>query len=270
MVERIDRVNRVLHLNPAIYTDKASILNKARNPHKTTEKYAETDDLSVVETFNAHGWYVQDYRELKPRRKNSSNQGFQKYLAIYESKDNTFSTPEGRARLLQIGSHDGTTPLIINAGFIRFACLNGLICSDDIFEPLSIKHLGSIPQQVDEVMNSFARSVPFVFGKIRDMSERILSTTEQLDFAKRAAAMRFKADNTVDLNDVLYVRRDEDKSPTLWTVFNRIQENLLNPYDGFKVLTAKNKARKVRSVNNITTTVTFNKGLWHLANTYLV
>lgn len=245
----------------------SSILNTRRDPRRTTEQYTETDDLGVIETLNHHGWYISDYNEVKTHK--SERQGFQKYCATYQNDALDFKTNEGRARIIQIGGHDGTTKLQLHAGFFRFACANGLVCGDAMFDPIKIKHIGELPLQLDTVVDQLVETCPLVFRRIDEMQRRELSPFDQLQFARAAADLRFADGQSVEVQDVVQVRRDADKGNSLWQVFNRVQENLLRPADTFKMVTANNRERKVKRITNIDTSLKLNKDLWHLAETYL-
>ena len=268
VVDGTETVARVRAANPAL-KDRVnpSILNTKRDPNRTTEHYTETDDVSVIETLNAHGWFIKEYNELRPHK--HSRQGYQKYLAVYENEDLTFQTEKGKARLLQIGSHDGTKPLIINAGFFTFACANGCIIGDNLFDPISVKHIGELPMQVEEAVSKFVDAVPLVFRKVDQMVNTQINVLEAHSFVREAVKLRFKDENAVQVDDVLKVHRAEDDNNSLWSVFQRVQENLIKSYDGFKAQSTNNKTRKVRSITNIDANVRINKGLWQLAEQFL-
>ena len=264
--ETDDRIKDVLAYNALPLN--ASILNTNRDPRKTTEKYTETDDVEVIQTLNSHGWHVVGYQEVKTHK--SRRQGFQKYMAMYENP--AFEqTSLGKAQLLQRGSHDGSTKLQIVAGFFTFACLNGLVVGESIFEPICVKHIGDLPLQIEFALKSFMETCPLIFNKVTDMSQRAMSPFEVQQFARKACALRFDGDKyAINPDDVVFAHHREQKDNTLWNVFNRVQENLIRPAKEFKVTTKDNKQRKVRGLTNIDTKVKLNKDLWHLAEEYLV
>jgi hypothetical protein len=247
----------------------ASILNTKRDPNRTTEKYLETNDLGIVQEFNKHGWYIVDYQEVKTHK--TDRQGFQKYLATYENPDlASVQTEKGKARLLQRGAHDGTALLEVHAGFFTWACSNGLIVGDALFEPFKVKHIGDIGLEIGKAITKFAETCPLIFSKVDKMTKQELTNFQAMHFAKQAAKMRFKDENAVDINAVLKARRSEDDNLTLWNVFNKVQENLIKPTSDLKLTTKDNKQRKARPLTNIDTKVKLNRDLWHLAEEYLI
>jgi hypothetical protein len=71
---------------------------------------------------------------------------------------------------------------------------------------------------------------------------------------------------SVDVNGLLVPQRADDAPNNLWTVFNRVQEKLVNGQ--FKHLGSDNKVRQARPIKNITLNLDINEGLWQLANSY--
>ena len=51
-----------------------------------------------------------------------------------------------------------------------------------------------------------------------------------MHLATQAAEIRFGKGHRVDVSQLLNVVREEDKGDDVWTVFNRIQENLTQPH----------------------------------------
>jgi hypothetical protein len=81
--------------------------------------------------------------------------------------------------------------------------------------------------------------------------------------ARAAANVRWKnlkAEDSVD--SLLTVNRAEDSGNDLWSVFNRIQENMLR--GGVEV-----KKRKVKSISSITTELRLNEQLFQLTSNYI-
>ncbi len=68
--------------------------------------------------------------------------------------------------------------------------------------------------------------------------------------AYEAAQLRYNNLEDIDINDLLSVNRIEDEGNDLWTVFNRIQENL------------------TADVSNLNEDIRLNKQLFSLANQY--
>jgi hypothetical protein len=62
--------------------------------------------------------------------------------------------------------------------------------------------------------------------EINEMKRKQLSFEDMQKFAFEAARLRFDDTSDVDINKLLKVNRIEDEGNDVWTVFNRLQENL--------------------------------------------
>jgi hypothetical protein len=81
-----------------------------------------------------------------------------------------------------------------------------------------------------------------------------MTVEEARRFAYKAAQLRYTEDQISDItiNDLLSVNRIEDESNDLWTVFNRVQENL------------------TADVSNFRTDIILNQQLFSLADQYAI
>ena len=79
----------------------------------------------------------------------------------------------------------------------------------------------------------------------------------------QAADARFGKGHRIDVSQLLNVVRDEDKGDDVWTVFNRIQENLTQPHritDRF--------GNNIGGVTDVAEDTRINKELFELAHAY--
>ena len=86
----------------------------------------------------------------------------------------------------------------------------------------------------------------------------------QISFAADARQLRWGKDSTVAPQDLLQSRRREDDGSDLWSIYNRVQENLMR--GGFSSPTSR---RRVREISNIKLSNSINEGLWDLAEQYV-
>lgn len=96
------------------------------------------------------------------------------------------------------------------------------------------------------------------------MQSLILTPPAQHALAKAALTYRFGEEHQpVAATQILTPRRYEDRKDDLWSVFNRIQENLLK--GGLPGRTAKGKRTHTRAVNGIDGDIRLNRALWVMA-----
>jgi hypothetical protein len=247
--------------------EKASILNLFRDPEKTTQRYNETDDLGVIKLLNDNNWFISKYQQMGTH--NPEKAIYKPYMATYHNPNLPKLDGQGELTILQRGSKDGTKRFILDVGFFRFACLNGMITGNRLFEPVRIKHIGDAPDQLGALLEELNKSLPYVYNTITDMSRRDLSENQRYEFARKALGLRFKEDKQgVSVEDILKPRRNEDAGDSLWRTFNILQENLIKG-GTFSYVTKNNTTRASRAITNIDLEYEINTGLWNLAEEYL-
>ena len=88
----------------------------------------------------------------------------------------------------------------------------------------------------------------------------------QHDFADRALALRFEDAALAGMQPsaLLAVRRVDDAGADLWSVLNRVQENLMR--GGLSRRSASGRLTRTRRISSIREDVRINSGLWDLAS----
>lgn len=248
--------------------NNCSILNILPDPEKTSSKYAITDDLAVVKTLNESGWFINKYKQVRSKDLNKSK--YKTYVATYTNPTLPQVNGEGSLTLLQRGSHDGSKSLLLQLGFFRAVCENGLIVGNSLFEPISIRHVGNKPSFLGSVVNKLITAAPTLATRIHEFSNVTLTDKQKLDFAAQARNLRFGTSLVVEPKDLLQVSRHADVGNSLWTVLNVVQEHLIKPKQtGLIGTNSNNKKRKLRNITNIDLDFKINVGLWELAESTL-
>lgn len=164
-------------------------------------------------------------------------------------------------------SHDGVGAFVLTAGVFRLVCLNGLVVGDSM-DQMRISHRTKTPLE-DIVARSLAMANQFgvLAGTIERSRGIEMSRADQLQFARRAIALRFPQDDVngaprVEPSVILEARRAEDASNDIWTVFNRVQEHLVR--GGNPMVMANGNTRRMRELTRMETNFDFNRGLWNL------
>lgn len=271
--DTFERLQAIANVNPLI-TPQSSILSLGRDLEKTSTKYKKTNDVNVVEELNRAGFQILAYKERKAHQ--GKNQNFKPYRAVYQNPS-FGKLPDGSTfTITQRGASDGTSKLVLGGGLYRILCSNTLIVGSSLFKPFAIKHVGDVETPLQNIIEQLIDSVPRVFGRVKDMSAHSLSVQDALEFAERAAALRFDPTEVkVDPRDLLAARRDEDNSIDLWTTMNRVQENLIRgktfkaQFAGPAKDGSDKQPRAVSAVKDINLDWDINVGLWNLASSYL-
>ena len=114
-----------------------------------------------------------------------------------------------------------------------------------------------------------------IFARITAMKEVELTKSQQMEFAKAAALLRFteksyneqNISDVVELDDLLSVDRKEDAGDGLWEVYNRVQESIVQ--GSFHYIGGNKKSRKPRPIKNFKQSIDVNKKLSELAFAYV-
>ena len=94
------------------------------------------------------------------------------------------------------------------------------------------------------------------------MKSKTLSTAEVIDFEKKATKIRSEKLQNVSFS----VRRSIDMSSDLYTVYNRIQEDLVR--GGIESVSGNGRTRMLREVKGIDKIKQLNEQLFDLAMSY--
>jgi hypothetical protein len=112
--------------------------------------------------------------------------------------------------------------------------------------------------------------LPLTVESLNKMKEIDLQQDQMLEFAKRALETRFNIEKMgemqFNLEALLNPTRLEDEGKDLWSVFNIVQEKII---DGDFIYNVNGKTRKARRIKNFIQDQKINKELFELALEYV-
>lgn len=165
--------------------------------------------------------------------------------------------------IILLNSHDGSSSYQMLPGLFRAVCQNGLICGES-FGEVRVPHKGNVVEKVIEGAYEVLRVFDRIEEKRDSMQSLMLPPPAQQAFAKAALTYRFGEEHQpVTEEQILAPRRWQDESSDLWTVFNRLQENLIK--GGLSARTAQGKRSHTRAVKGIDGDLKLNRALWVMA-----
>lgn len=238
-----------------------SVFTIGKAPH-LTEKYVQTPTSRVVEDLMKLGWQVTKAQEIKARK----GKGFQKHIVVFRNPDIMIKGKNGDdsyPQILLINSHDGKCAFVFKVGIYRLVCSNGLVIADTEFSNVSIRHINYTFSTLQEKINEMIEKLPGLVKKINLFKSIQLTQDQMNEFAIKAAGLRKQT--IADTTELLTATREEDKGNDLWTVFNRVQEKIVNGGYGYG-----RKSRKARSIKNFQQDLKINEQLFELAEAYAV
>jgi Domain of unknown function (DUF932) len=179
----------------------------------------------------------------------------------YESVQLKDAVPE----VVFLNSHDGSSAYQLRMGIYRVVCTNGLVVSRGAFPAVHVPHRGDVVDDVVAGALQIAEQFGRLAGQVGRMEQRALYKDEQLALAEQAMDLRFARDDIgrPAAVQLLGCRRVEDAGNDLWSIFNRIQENLLT--GGLHRRTATGRLTRTRRISAIWENLRLNGALWDMA-----
>lgn len=264
----------MLNLKNQEFLSKEQIKSKAPSIFTSTaaqgvsDKYTHIPTSNVIDDMDLLGWKVVDAKEVKARK----GIGFQKHLLVFRNEDVVINGADGDTvfpQILLTNSHDGKNSFTFTAGLFRMICENGLVISTEQFEDVKMRHMGYTFEELQEQIKGMVERLPLTVESMNKMKQVEMSQDAAVEFARKAIATRFNENEIenilVDTNQLLIPTRKEDEGNDLWSVFNVIQEKIL---DGNFNYTFGTKARKARKIKNFNQDLKINKQLFNLALEY--
>ena len=226
-------------------------------------RYAHIPTIAVIEGLRSEGFHPVKAVQCKSR--NEDKKGHAKHMIRFRREDQ-FEKAESREILL-INSHDGSSAYKLSAGIFRLVCSNGLVVGNEDTRQ-TVRHSGDIKGMVIDGAFRILEDFDTVTQEIDLMKSAQLKQPLMLAFANAAIEARFAGDEKpVTAEQVLRPRRAADIGADTWTVFNRIQENVIKGglNGASKDANGRMQRRRTREVKGIDQNDVLNRALWKLA-----
>jgi hypothetical protein len=212
-------------LNKAIAFANTLDNNNIRNVQRIKQKEFYIPTLDVITKLQDEGWQLSGVAEQRGKnRKITSN-----YVQLQHpdfAVQNSKGKDEAFTSITLSNSCNGSRPLQMSLGLFRQVCTNGLIRFDQHAETEKIKHIEVNARDLDRFVVSMNGKASQLLTEVNEMKHKGLSLEDMRKLAHEAARLRYNNLDDINIDDLLIVNRVEDESNDLWTIFNRIQENL--------------------------------------------
>ncbi|HEX4050680.1 MAG TPA: DUF932 domain-containing protein [Steroidobacteraceae bacterium] len=164
-----------------------------------------------------------------------------------------------------LNSHDGSSAYQLRVGLFRVVCTNGLIVSRGAFPTFSVAHRGNVVEDVVAHALGISERFDALATQVECMERRRLAEDEQIRFAEQALALRFpdRALAGLAASQLLNCRRVEDAGDDLFSILNRVQENLLR--GGLNRRSGSGRLVQMRRITSIRQDMRINSALWEAA-----
>jgi hypothetical protein len=212
-------------LNKAIAFANTLDNNNIRNVQRIKQKEFYIPTLDVITKLQDEGWKISGVAEQRGKnRKITSN-----YVQLQHpdfAVQNSKGKNEAFTSITLSNSCNGNRPLQMSLGMFRQVCTNGLVRFDQHAETEKIKHIEVNARDLDRFVVSMNGKADKLLTEVNEMKHKGLSIEDMRKLAREAASLRYTNLDEINIDDLFAVNRVEDESNDLWTVFNRIQENL--------------------------------------------
>lgn len=233
--------------------------------HEMSSLYRQITTADLVARFEERGFAVHSARQDNARKRDPRyvTHMVRMFAPGVQPRFVGDAVPE----IVIVNSHNGRTRLRLAAGLFRLVCSNGLILPDSRFPSfqLAARHRGDdLLEAVNRTADEAARSLSLLMDVIDRWKAIQLPLVAQRQLAERARALRWGENAPFEAEQLLEARRPEDNSSDLWTVFNRVQENVTR--GGIVARTADNRRQVMsRDLNQLVANLAINQSLWTAA-----
>ncbi|KAA0544039.1 MULTISPECIES: DUF932 domain-containing protein [Citrobacter] len=262
LASRFGRVDLIRRDRPLTHEElmqhTPSVFGEEKHASRS-ERYAYIPTITLLESLQREGF--QPFFACQTRVRDQSRREHTKHMLRLRRAGQI--TGQQVPEIILLNSHDGSSSYQMLPGLFRSVCCNGLVCGTSLGE-VRVPHKGDVVEKVIEG----AYEVLGVFDRVEEkrdaMQSLLLPPPAQQALAKAALTYRFGEEyQPVTESQVLSARRWQDEQNDLWSVFNRLQENLSK--GGLSGRSAQGKRSRTRAVNGIDGDIKLNRALWVMA-----
>lgn len=233
--------------------------------HNRSDKYVFVPTVDIVDGMRNAGFAPVSVMQSGTRIAGKEN--FTKHMIRFRSQDARNTINGSAIETVLINSHDGTSSYHLMLGVFRMVCSNGLIVGD-MFDGIHVRHIGNIVSAIVDANTRILQNAPRIVETINQWQRITLTYHDMLVFAESAYGLHFEQDSklaeAIKPEALLNINREQDNNNDLWTVFNRVQENLIR--GGLRGRSNDYRRVRTRSIKSIDANVKLNKALWTLAD----
>ncbi len=240
-----------------------------------SDKYLHVNTETIIDDLAKLGWLPVTAMQRKTKVKQDGSTSIRsKHMVSFQNPDLMIKGKNGDdafPRIILTNSHDGFNSFQFRVGIYRLVCSNGLVVADEEFSAFKIKHKGYTFQELQGVVSQAVKDLPNKIEVLNKMQVRMLTPDEQRQLAIDAMALRATNPDAkyedASIEQVLAATRKEDEGDSLWLVFNRVQESIIN--GGYSAALRGAKVRKVKKIKSFERDIQVNQDLFKLATAYI-
>jgi hypothetical protein len=208
--------------------------NNIINVQKIKQKEFYIPTLDVVTKLQDEGWLLSGVAEQRNKKNRKITNNYIQMQHPDFAVQNKQGKNEAFTSITLSNSSNGAQPLQMSLGMFRQVCSNGMVTFDQHAESQNIKHTEINYRDLDRFVNTMNSKANKLITEVNEMKHRGLSIEDMRKLAGEAASLRYNNLEEINIDNLFAANRVEDESNDLWTVFNRIQENLTHDITNMK------------------------------------
>lgn len=214
-------------INKAIAFANTLDPNYIKNTQRIKQKEFYIPTIDVVQKLQKEGWLINGVDEQRNRKTRKIINNYVQMTHPDLAVKNNKGKDEAYSSVTIQNSCSGNQPLQMSVGAYRMVCSNGLIRFDEHAESEKIKHTEINYRDLDRFICSLNVKSQNIINQLNSWKQQNLTFEQMHKLAFNATKLRYSEnDGKFNPNILLKVNRVEDAGNDVWTVFNRIQENL--------------------------------------------
>jgi len=219
------------------------------------------ESIDAVREFQRQGWNITGALENRGKNRKIDN-----HFIKMEHPDFRILNKKGQTEAVATmniqNSCNGSKPMELDLGAYRLVCSNGAVAHTS-YSNAKVPHSEKGQYNLQEILCDLGIRTQGVMDEFNKLKNSNLSPAQAMAMATDAATLRFGRNHRIDVEQLLNTVRDEDRGDDVWTVFNRIQENLTQPQRIFD-----ETGKLLGGVSNANEDTRINKELFQLAHAY--
>jgi hypothetical protein len=241
-----------------------------------SDRFRTIPTIEVLRALQNEGFSPVGVRQSNSR--DESKHDFTKHLIRLRRLDTgeTHRVGDTVCEIILKNANDGSSAYDLMAGLFRIRCLNSLVAQTATLDSVKVRHSGDALTNVIEGTYRVLGETQKLLAAPQDWSQIRVDRDAALALADSARVVRFgdakgEVSSPITADQLLTVRREGDTGADLWTIFNRVQENVIRGGLSARAPATIENGRRVRGrrvttreVTGIDQDVKLNKSLWIL------
>jgi hypothetical protein len=204
-----------------------SLDKKWREKQMIKSSKHQVETLDAVQLAMQNGWHIKGVWEKRLSNRKVTSHCVELHHADFNIK-NAKNQTEAISMMYLTNDCTSRSPLDVSLGAYRLVCSNGLVTFDKERQ-YKIPHMETGMPKLITSMSEINEHAPKVLENFIALKGRILTPQQIEELTKRSLALRFGSMSRIDHQQLLNIIRSEDEDTDLWSLYNRIQENLTQP-----------------------------------------